>query len=191
MTTTFNVAYNRLQSDRSVCFIGRDTDGNAVATHAGRLFDWRQTTFGEAAQKLTLFYDHPKRDAQPGEYCQVEAQRAREIAGLISYTGGVWYARDYRGRGLLYYMTRLMRAYTYALWGVDFNVALVAKGNVDKGLPEKMGHTLVEDGVHSRNSTHGDVDYHVLWSNPRQIFQQLTETLEGESGSLASHQGRA
>ena len=191
LTPSFNVSYNTLSEDRSVCFIGRDKEGKPVATHAGRLFDWRESSFGEEAETLRLFYDVPNRHALPGESCQVSAERARAISGLISYTGGVWYQSDFRGRGLLYYMTRLMRAYTYGLWGVDYNVAMVGKSNVAKGLPQKMGHTDVEDGVHSRNSTHGDVDYHVTWSNPRQIFEQLTETIDAESDALSSHKGRA
>ncbi|MFM9942838.1 MAG: hypothetical protein ACKVP7_25460 [Hyphomicrobiaceae bacterium] len=191
LTPTFDISKNKLSSERSFCLIGRDLQNRSVATHAGRLFDWQSTSFAEEGEALRLFYDHPQTNALPGEMCRVSSNAARRLTGLVSYTGAVWYRRDYRGLGLAFYMSRLVRAYAYALWGVDYSTGMIAAGNVAKGLTDKTGHANVEMGLHSRGSTHGDVDYQIIWSTPRQIVEQLTQVLADESKTLILDQRRA
>ena len=182
LTPTFNCSYNELAGDTSFCLIGRDTSGVAVASHAGRLFDWRSGSFAEAAESLRLFYDKPERDALTGETCKVTSVTAPYLGGMVSYTGAVWYRPDYRGLGLPFYVSRIARAYAYAQWSVDYAVGMVSDANVSKGLTDKTGNSHIERGVHSRGSTHGDVDYHIVWSTPREIFAQLTAVLAGDEG---------
>jgi hypothetical protein len=189
LTPTFNCSYNELAGDTSFCLIGRDVSGVAVASHAGRLFDWRSGSFAEAAESLRLFYDRPESDALTGETCKVTSATARYLRGMVSYTGAVWYRPDYRGLGLAFYISRIARAYAYAQWSVDYAVGMVSNANVANGLTDKTGNSHIERGVHSRGSTHGDVDYHIVWSTPREIFEQLTVVLrtpEQESLSEAA-----
>ena len=183
LTPTFNCSYNELAGDTSFCLIGRDASGVAVASHAGRLFDWRSGSFAEAAESLRLFYDRPESDALTGETCNVTSATARHLRGMVSYTGAVWYRPDYRGLGLPFYVSRVARAYAYAQWSVDYAVGIVSNANVAKGLSDKTGNSHIERGVHSRGSTHGDVDYHIVWSTPREIFEQLTAVLARDEGS--------
>lgn len=191
LTPTFDCSKNHLPSSRSFCLIGRDSQNRPVATHAGRLFDWQSTSFAREGEALRLFYDDPVKHALEGETCRVSSSAARILTGLVSYTGAVWYRRDYRGLGLAFYMSRLVRAYAYALWGVDYSTGMVAEGNVAKGLANKTGHANVELGLHSRGSTHGDVDYYIIWSTPSQIVDQLTDVLAYETPGLVLDQRRA
>ena len=185
LTPTFNCSFNELAGDLSFCLVGRDASGTAVASHAGRLFDWRSGSFAEAAESLRLFYDRPESHALTGETCNVTSATARQLRGMASYTGAVWYRPDYRGLGLPFYVSRIARAYAYSQWNVDYAVGMVSDANVAKGLSDKTGNSHIESGVHSRGSTHGDVDYHIVWSTPREIFQQLTAVLEaGERGKI-------
>ncbi len=186
LTPTFNCSFNELAGDTSFCLIGRDASGDAVASHAGRLFDWRSGSFAEAASSLRLFYDRPERDALAGETCTVTSSAARHLSGMVSYTGAVWYRPDYRGRGLAFYISRIARAYAYAQWHVDYAVGMVSDANVLKGLTNQTGNSHIERGVHSKGSTHGDVDYHIVWSTPREIFEQLTAVLaaDDQAGSM-------
>lgn len=114
------------------------------------------------------------------------SKTAETMTGIVSYTGAVWYRPDHRGLGLPFYVSRLARSYAYAKWGVGYAIGMVSDGNVAKGLTDKTGNAHIERGVHARGSSHGDVDYHIVWSTPAEIVAQLLDVFDGnEPGSIA------
>ena len=82
----FNPEFCELNEDNSFCVVGRDENGDIVATQAGRLFDWRSSSFAEAAGNLTLLYDDPEKSALPGEAWTVEgALKQHHPPGLCGH----------------------------------------------------------------------------------------------------------
>lgn len=191
LTPTFNPTFNRFDPETSFCFIVRNAAGEPVGAHAGRRFDLSGSSFANLASSLRLFYDDPVASALSGETCTVSSPTAETMTGIISYTGAVWYRPDHRGLGLPFYVSRLARSYAYAQWGLSYAIGMVSDGNVTKGLTDKTGNSHIERGVHARGSTHGDVDYQIVWSTPAEIFAQLQGVLGGDEPGLIADQRRA
>ncbi|MFM9942694.1 MAG: hypothetical protein ACKVP7_24725 [Hyphomicrobiaceae bacterium] len=186
LTPTFNPQYNTLTTDNAFCLLGRDAAGEIVLTHAGRRFDWTQSSFKTEAEALRLFYDLADAAELAGESCEVTAPTADKISGVIAYTGAVWNRPDVRGRGLPNFVSRLARAYALTTWNIDFAVAMMSERNVSRGLVGNTGHSNLEGSVKSLRSPLGDVTYQLAWATPTNIMQELSEHL-----SLSRGDGRA
>ena len=189
LTPTFHPTNSQLDTGHYFCFFGRNAAGDVVTVQAARLFDWRHTNFRSEAEALRLFYQNPDRDRRASETLQVTAPSAEAIRGLVAYTGAMWYRPDCRGLGLGYYMGRISRAYALAQWDISFVASMVSSSNVNNGFARRFGHANLEFGAHSRASSHGDVDYHIAWSDSAQAMTGLAEFLASEQGSAPVDRG--
>src|SRR5262249_13070755 len=106
----FDPAYNDLTPENSFCLLGRNAKGAIVATQAGRLYDWTDTTYDEQARSFGLIYRDPATQRLPNERCEVTALAAKGIDGRVFYSGGAWYHPGYRGLGLVEILPRMARA---------------------------------------------------------------------------------
>lgn len=186
-----NPQFCQLNESNSFCLVGRNDEGEIVATQAGRLFDWRNSSFAEAAQSLALLYDDPTRSANPGESWTVTAPKAFELSGSIAFTGAVWYHPKVRGRGLASLIPRLARSLSLAKWNVDATVVMMSNNTHSHGLFKKTGHVNFQDGVQARASTHGDVDYLLFWMMQKDIIREVGEFLSTESERRTASDGNA
>ncbi|MFY0615210.1 MAG: hypothetical protein JXQ99_27015 [Hyphomicrobiaceae bacterium] len=186
-----NPQFCQLDEDNSFCIVGRDADGEIVATQAGRLFDWQNSSFAEAAVNMTLLYDDPSQSANPNETWTVSAPMASELRGKIAFTGAVWYHPKVRGRGLASLIPRLARALSLTQWNVDATVVMMSKNTHSQGLFKKTGHVNFQDGVHARASTHGDVDYLLFWMRQTDIIREIGNFLAAEGDGRAVPDGNA
>ncbi len=184
-----NPQFCGLSEDNSFCIVGRDAEGEVVATQAGRLFDWQNTSFAEAACNMSLLYDDPATSANPGETWTVTAPMASELCGTIAFTGAVWYHPKVRGRGLASLVPRLARGIALAKWNVDATIVMMSNNTHSHGLFKKTGHVNFQDGVHARASTHGDVDYLLFWMMQTDIVREIGEFLAAESERRAASDG--
>lgn len=171
--------------ENSFCFLGRDADGDIVATQAGRLFDWRGKTFKQATESLELLYADPKAQALAGETWTVSAPIAAELTGNIAFTGAVWYHPKVRGRGLATLLPPLARAYALAYWNVDATIVMMSQKNFSAELHKRTGHVNFQAAVHARGSTHGDVDYMLFWMRQQDIVREMGERLAGQADGVA------
>ena len=187
----FNPEFCELNEDNSFCVVGRDENGDIVATQAGRLFDWRNSSFAEAAGNLTLLYDDPAKSALPGEAWTATAPMAADLHGMIAFTGAVWYHPKVRGRGLAALVPRLARGMALARWNVDATVVMMSKLNHSKGLFKRTGHVNYQDGVQARGSVYGDVDHLLFWMKRTDILQEISKFLTAESERRAASDGNA
>ena len=88
----FDPALNDLNDENSFCLLGRNEEGEVIATQAGRLYDWSDSSCHEEMQELRLLYSNPAEHKLPTERCEVTALAARSIKGRVFYSGGAWYA---------------------------------------------------------------------------------------------------
>jgi hypothetical protein len=151
-----------LPQERAFCLIGRNAAGEAVATHAVRLYDWPNTSFAEEAESLRLFYADPAGMKLPKETCRVSASAARDVTGRVAYSGAAWVRPDYRGRSLALVLPRLAKAYAFTRWRPDFIVSWMTEAAYQRGLIDHVGYTTVDWDVQLRDSFIGDLRFAFL-----------------------------
>jgi hypothetical protein len=158
----FDPANGPLHESHAFCLIGRNHAGEAVATHAVRLFHWPATSFKEEAESLRLFYCDGAQRRYPLETCTITAPSAREVTGYVAYSGAAWVRPDYRGRALALVLPRLAKAYAYTRWRPDFIVSWMTEATYKRGLITHVGYTTVDWDVQMRNSFVGDLRFAFL-----------------------------
>src|SRR5262249_42104008 len=92
--------------------IGRDKDGDIVATQAARFYDWSSSLEDEATS-LRMFYADPAAAFARGDRCEITTPIAKNITGRVVFSGAGWYRRDFRGKGLAAILPRISRAYAF------------------------------------------------------------------------------
>lgn len=174
LTPTFDVNVNTdLPHCSAYVFAVRNEVGEVVATHASRLFRWEHTSFQNEAEALRLFYADPVRQARPQETCLVTAPTAKRIRGNVVYSGATWYHPSIRGLGLPSVLSPLNRAYALSQWPVDSFTGLVSEANVNRNFAKRARHANMEPRVICRSSSHGDVDYYLVWSTPDTVVTDI------------------
>ena len=187
LTPTFDVTVN---ADLTRCpayvFAARTESGDVVATHASRLFNWERTSFHFEAETLRLFYADPTRQAVSQESCRVSAPSAKQIRGNVVYSGATWYHPSVRGLGLPGVLSPFNRAYALSQWPVDTFTGLVSEANVNRNFAQRAHHANWEHGVLCRCSTHGDVDYYLVWSTPDAVVAGCESFITTNSNPLVA-----
>jgi GNAT superfamily N-acetyltransferase len=163
----FDPAFNEIPRDDAYWIAGYDEDGDIVAVHAARFFDWAETDLGREFASLRLWYNEPERWRMPGEICSVTSPAADAVTGRCAYLGSMWFRPDFRGRGLSRLLPRINRTIALAHWGIDFNFSFIESFVVTTGLIEQYGFSRYTPGVAFRNGPKGDMDMHVMWTLPR------------------------
>jgi len=180
IVTTFDCRYSDLNENSAFCILGRNREGDVVACQAARLFDWQDTNFQEEAQSLRLFYQDPSQAKLSTEQCRVSAVAARGTVGRVLYSGGAWYRRDFRGKGLVEYLPRIARAYAHTLWNIDCTVTLMAQAVVRGGVFPRNGYRNIEWAVDLVGTRLGDMHAAYLWIKQDEMLEDLNEFLGGE-----------
>ena len=80
----FDPEYNNLIPENSYWISGEDEHGEIVATHAGRVHYWPETTLEQEVDSLLY---GTRRD---GQRCIVTAPDAKIISGVVVYGGSAW-----------------------------------------------------------------------------------------------------
>ena len=152
MTTSFNPQFCQLDDRNSFAIIGRNRQGDVVATQGARLLDWFDTDFVAEATSLRFFYDNPKRDKSRGECCFVTSPKTSTITGRLMHSGGIWYRSDYRGLKLGEIIPRTARAYAYTTWNIDQAFGITTMENVAKKFHLRVGYREVAGRLTMRRS---------------------------------------
>ncbi len=171
----FDPCNGALPQEEASCLIGRNRAGEAVATHAVRLYDWRDTSFTEEAESLRLFYADPGGMRLPKETCRVSAAAAHDVTGRVAYSGAAWVRPDYRGRSLALVLPRLAKAYAFIRWRPDFIVSLMTEASYRRGLIDHVGYTTVDWDVQLRNSFTGDLRFAFLSMRQRCLLDYVRD----------------
>ena len=168
----FDPTYGLETSDGFV-IVGRNPDGDVVATQAARFYDWAAKSFKSEAENLRLFYRHPQSSRQPGETCTVSSRNAERVSGRVVFSGGGWYRRDYRKQWLSGLLPRLSRAYALTRWNSQYTISIMAEAVVDGGMARRCGYTNIEYSVDLRGGPVGDVRCALVWMDTEQLIEDL------------------
>jgi hypothetical protein len=130
----FNPEFTELLPDNSYWISGEDEHGEIVATHAGHIHYWPDTTLEQEIDVML----YGERDT--GQHCVVTALDAKLITGVVVYGGSAWVHPDFRGKRLSQLLPRIGRAYSLARWPVDWGISIVAPILVEKGVAAGYGY---------------------------------------------------
>ena len=144
-----------LAPERAFCLIGRNEQGEIVATQGARLVVLENESLYDIATSMRLLYDNPERDKLPGERCEVTAAIAHTIRGRLLINGAVWYHPNYRKRQLSMIMPRVARAYALTHWAIDHSMGLVMEGPTKGGVIDSLGYPHREWDLKYINSSLG------------------------------------
>ena len=176
LTTSFRSDIGGVDENNGFVILGRDANGETVATQAARYFDWSHSNFRAEAEALRFFYADPERDKGVDERCIVTAPDAHEVKGKVVLGGGIWYRPDYRGLKLGEIIPRISRANAFLRWGFDEFIAIVTKANVDKAFDRRAGFRKVSRSIILRNHPtipNGDLEVLLARVEPAQLIDDL------------------
>lgn len=155
----FDPAAGGITSDNSFCILGRNAQGEVIATQAARLYDWPNTTFHEEAESLRLLYADPERSKLPGESIEVTARAARNVTGRVVFAGGAWYRPDFRGRQLAQIFTRVCRGIAYTRWKHECQTSVMVEAmQARTGMAAKSGYSKMDWAVTFNGSVCGPTE---------------------------------
>jgi hypothetical protein len=168
-----------LSDDNAFCLVGRNPQGDIVATQAARLYRWRNTSFYEEARSLRLFYADPARMKMPKERCEISAGSTKFVSGNVCFSGGGWYRRDHRKRNLSAILPRISRALAFTRWRTDYTVSVIAEKVIRGGMADRSGYTNVDWDLRMYDAPPGTVRCAFVWMETNQLLADLADFLVG------------
>jgi hypothetical protein len=183
----FDPALGGITPETGFVIIGRNKDGQVVATQAARLYDWSETTLRDEAISLRMLYADPDAAFARGDRCEITAPVAKTIAGRVVFSGAGWYRRDFRSKGLATILPRISRAYAFTRWNTDFTISIMADAVVAGGMAERCGYTKVEySSVEVLASPIGLVPGALVWMPADELLADLATMMDQMSIPLAA-----
>jgi hypothetical protein len=144
LVPVFDEALGGVTPETVFVLMGRNKDGQVVATQAARLYEWPETSLKDEGDSLRMFYADPDAAFARGDRCKITAPIAEKITGRVVFSGGIWYRRDFRGRDLGTILPRISRAYALTRWNTDFTIGMLADAVIAGGLAARAGYTKIE-----------------------------------------------
>lgn len=171
--------------------IGRNAEGEVVATQAARFYDWQNASFKSEAESLRLFYRQPEVSRRSHEACAVTARNAERVSGRVVFSGGGWYRRDFRKQWLSGLLPRLSRAYALTRWNSEYTISIMAEAVVDGGMARRCGYTNIEYAVDLKSGPVGDVRCALVWMDTLQLIDDLVAFNETQLSDFIARSDRA
>jgi hypothetical protein len=175
----FDPKNGSLTDDSAFCLVGRNPQGDIVATQAARLYRWPDTSFYEEARSLRLFYADPARMKMPKERCEISAESTKFVSGNVCFSGGGWYRRDYRKLNLSAILPRISRALAFTRWRTDYTVSVIAEKVIQGGMADRSGYTNVDWDLRMYDAPPGTVRCAFVWMETNQLLSDLADFLVG------------
>jgi hypothetical protein len=164
----------------------RNTRGETIMTHCGRLFDWHDTTLEREIKSLRLLYNDPAPHVAAGEVIDVvDTPSASRITGRVLLTSAAWIRPDFRRHGLTKLVPRLSRAHAYARWLTKYTICFVEPHLHAIGISRAYGDYNVEDGVVFPLKQRGKVQYMLLWMTGETMLDEIADIVRRrQNGSV-------
>lgn len=182
----FNPEFSALAPENSYWISGEDEHGEIVATHAGRVHYWPETSLQQEAD--AMLYGR----AQQDQHCIVTAPDARLITGVVVYGGSAWVRPDFRGKRLSQLLPRIGRAYALARWPIDWGISIVAPVLVEKGVAAGYGYKHESRSIIFPGAPSGAVDNVLVSVSAPEAYDDFAKILlngfsmSGESNLAAA-----
>jgi hypothetical protein len=177
----FDPGLGGITAETGFALLGRDKDGQVVATQAARFYDWANTTLATEARSLRMFYADTEAAVARGDRCEIAAPVGGAISGRVVFSGAGWYRRDYRGKGLARILPRISRAYALARWNTDFTISFMSDAVLAGGMATRTGYTKIEpSGVDFAVSPVEAMRCNLVWMSCQEMLADL-ETVMASS----------
>ncbi|MEQ1649470.1 MAG: hypothetical protein ABL898_12865 [Hyphomicrobiaceae bacterium] len=180
---TLSPASGHIDPEHAFAIVARTGNGDVVAAHAARCFDWTDTNFVDELTSLRLFYQSPATSKQPNETCSSSASFARELTGRVVYSGAAWIHPNYRGRHLTAIVPRVAKALALTKWNPDFIASLMTSTVFNAGFFERFGYQKIDWEVVWSDSpiTSGALKFAIVWMQMPHLIEDLTGYIESAS----------
>jgi GNAT superfamily N-acetyltransferase len=176
----FNPEYSDLIPENSYWISGEDEHGEIVATHAGHVHFWPETTLEQEAD--AMLYG----GRNDGQSCIVTAPDAKLITGIVVYGGSAWVRPDFRGKRLSQLLPRLGRAYAAARWPLDWGISIVAPVLVEKGVAAGYGYKHESRSIIFPGAPSGAVDNVLVSVSAHEAYDDFAKILVEWSNALGT-----
>ncbi len=183
LVPTLDHTCNEIDTSLSFCILGRDQDGNVVATQAARMIDLRGTNLKAEAESMRLFYDgSPPQDLS----VLLSAPSAESISGNVVYSGGVWYHPRFRRQGLATLLPRMSRALAFGTWNADLVLSFVEDPLLRKDMASKYGYPRFERHFLLTDDRAGDVLFAggLIWISRAETLKDLRSWINGQGAEI-------
>ncbi len=187
----FDPAHNALRIDNSFWLEGVDESGCPVVTHAGRLYDWDDTTLAAELASLRAFFREPQPHLANGDFIRALAPAAARIRGRIMGDGAVWVRPDHRGKGLASLVPRVSRAYALTRWNILALWAVMEPRIRDQGLAERNGFHEEEMIVFQLKAWRDHLPMLLVWMTREEAFAHIAATVDRGTIEEAAEAGVA
>ncbi len=180
----FDPAYNDLSAANAFWISGRNEAGQIVATQAARFYDMTGTNVEVEHTSLRLMYGDPT-VAPPGMRIDVDCPPTRDISGRVVFSGGAYYHKSVRGRGLSRILPRISRALAYTQWNTQCTFGWVEDVLVTKNIHTAYGYTNHLPYVKLVHSNRGNVTFDLVWMYPEEMLTDLAAYVSETTSNLA------
>ncbi len=136
----FNPERVNLNPENAFWISGENAAGEIVVTWGARIYDWRDTNLAE--QACAMFYGEDR-----GQPCEVTAEAASRISGVVVCGVASWVHPDYRRQHLSRLIPRIGKAYACGRWPIDWSFCYVTRKHVEQGLAASYGQKNVSHSV--------------------------------------------
>ena len=139
--------------------------GELVACAAARRLLLGEGGLAEEFRSLRIFYADPAPHLAKGTHCIVEGEAAEvgaRMQGSIAYSGAIWTRPDYRGRGIVYLMSRANRNLALTRWDTAYTASVTRVDLAAKGAIDPYGYRSARR-IALHNSYRGDFDLSLIW----------------------------
>lgn len=174
----FDPAHNSLRIDDSFWIEGLDEAGCPVATHAGRLYDWDDTTLEAELTSLRAIFRDPRPHLANGDSIGVRAASAKSIRGRVMGGGAVWVRPDHRGKGLATLLPKVSRAYALTRWNILGNWAVMEPRIRDQGLAARNGFNEEEMIVFRLKAWRDHLPMLLVWMTREEAFAHIAAVVD-------------
>jgi len=174
-------AHATLRIDDSFWVEGVDETGCPVVTHAGRLYDWEDTTLEAELTSLRAFFRDPEPHLARGDAIRVNAPAAKRIRGRVMGGGAVWVRPDHRGKGLATLVPKVSRAYALTRWNILGNWAVMEPRIRDLGLAARQGFNQEEMIVFQLKAWRDHLPMLLVWMTREDAFAQIAAVVDAET----------
>jgi hypothetical protein len=185
LVPVFDEALGGATPETAFVLIGRNKDGEVVATQAARIYDWPKTSLKDEATSLRMFYADPDSAFARDNHCEIIAPIAEKITGRVVFSGGIWYRRDFRGKDLGNILPRISRAYAFTRWNTDFTIGMMADAVIAGGLAERAGYTKREPGcINLVAAPLGEFRCGLIWMQSDELLADLAAIMDRENAPV-------
>jgi hypothetical protein len=186
LVPVFDPNLGGVTNNNTFCVLARNPDGEIIAAHAARLYEWSNTNFVEETMSFRLFYPKPDVTQKTLERCTITAERARSITGRVVYSGAAWVHPDYRGRDLSSILPRVAKAYALTRWNPDFIASFMTETVYQNGFAPRFGYNNIDWEVRWQNSAAGSQRYAIVWMDMEHLIGDLREYLDRSTQQIDS-----